>query len=241
MKPNTRPNNIHDRVYRSNLMKMNLFQRHVVHPRFRFPQLPKNSPSPISHSRRQLRLLQNLQDRAKRPVLRLILRHHLHIGRRHPVLPNLLRRQFPSRNLQPAQFRTQMLDRATRIHQRAKSHIPANPAKAIKIGKFHGRPSRAQNFLLKNRVPECRLILSALPRTVKQWASMSGIPTCRGRACLPRRGPSHILLAPHRASPAHTRLLRPVHLTMHAKHRNLSLSLPYPFPLTPNSFPFCYI
>src|SRR6516164_8025853 len=71
-----------------------------------------------------------------------VLRPHRDGSRGHSVLPNFSGREFPARNLQAAKFRTQMLDRAARIHQGPKCHVAADAGKTVKISQFHGKNRR---------------------------------------------------------------------------------------------------
>src|SRR5919109_1444422 len=72
-------------------------------------------------------------------MLLLILRLHLDVGRSHAVFPDLFCGKLPTRNLQSAKFRAQMLDRAAGIDQGPEGHVAANAGKTVKIRQFHGK------------------------------------------------------------------------------------------------------
>ena len=112
-------------------MKMNLLQRHIVYACLSFAQLLENGGCPFAHRRRKLRVPQDLQNGAKRPMLLLILRFHLDEGGRHAVLPNFFGRELPTGNPKAAKFRAQMLDRTAGINQGPEGHVAANARKTV--------------------------------------------------------------------------------------------------------------
>src|SRR5690348_6171885 len=79
-------------------------------------------------------------------MLLLILHFHLDVCRRHAVLPDFLRRDFPSGDLETVKLRAKMLDGAAGIHQRAEGHVATNARKTIKISQFHGKTAERWDF-----------------------------------------------------------------------------------------------
>ena len=79
-------------------------------------------------------------------MLLLILRFHLDVGRGHALLPDFLRGKLPSRNLQAAKLRAQMVERAAGIHQGPEGHVAADTGKTVKISQFHGRTAERWDF-----------------------------------------------------------------------------------------------
>ena len=131
VKADTSPNNVHHRIDRAYFMKMNLFERHVMHTPLGLAKFCENSRCGFANPRRQFRIFQNFENGAERAVLLLVLRFHLDEGGRHAVLPNFFGRELPTGNPKAAKFRAQMLDRTAGINQGPEGHVAANARKTV--------------------------------------------------------------------------------------------------------------
>src|SRR6266849_2183270 len=84
-------------------------------------------------------------------MLRLIFCLHLDVGGGHAVFPDFFGGEFPSGDLEAAEFRAEMFHVAAGVNQGAKRHVAANARKTIEISEFHGMPPRELPALFKSR------------------------------------------------------------------------------------------
>ena len=136
-KSDARADDVHDGVDCANFVEMNLFDGDIVDRGFRFAEFAENRCSLIADLRRKFRLLQNVENGAKRTMLALVFGLHFHVGGRHAVLPDFFGRNFPSGNFEAAQLLAQVIERNSSVNQGAERHVAADPAKTVKIREFH--------------------------------------------------------------------------------------------------------
>src|SRR6266478_5166799 len=130
---------------------MNFFERHVVDAGFGFAQFREDRGASFAHLGRELRLLQNIEDRAERTMLLLVFGLDLDIGGGHAVFPDFFGGELPARDLEAAEFGAELFHATASVYQSAKRHVAANARKTIEISEFHGMPPRELPALLKSR------------------------------------------------------------------------------------------
>ena len=93
-------------------------------------------------------------------MLALVFSCHADKGGGHTIFPDFFGGNRPSGDLQAGQIRTQELQIAARVDQRAEDHIAADAAKTIEVSKFRHKPHE--------QLTKCSLlILSAAQNSVK--------------------------------------------------------------------------
>src|SRR5690242_10972041 len=116
---------------------MDLLERHIVDAGFRLAKRTKNGGGSLPHAGVEARLVQDFENLGQAAMRLPVVTRHARECRRHPVLPDLLRENFPAGNLQARKLVAQALHRHAGIDQRAECHVSADVRKAVKISNFH--------------------------------------------------------------------------------------------------------
>jgi hypothetical protein len=137
LEADARADDIYNRVERAHLVKMNLFDRHIMNARFRFRESRKDLRGAGLNTDAQARAFDELENLAQTPVVMLLARPHVRAHGADARALNLLELHLKVADIKPRQLLRERTAVRPGAHKRAQRHVAADTGKAIEVEQTH--------------------------------------------------------------------------------------------------------